>query len=116
MGVMAGFSATYTTLDELGTALRGTTYDSAELVGRLRQVTVPVEAFGTRKSARFAHQAITTTVRSETDRLYRQTQTLGDVVGGVEKGLAGYRGFAEGWAKKLSIEEAQFQANFPGGN
>jgi hypothetical protein len=104
-----GFSATYETLDGLGTALRNTTYDSAEMVGRLRQVTVPAEAFGTRKSAQSAHKACTQTVSTETDRLYRQTQALGDVVGGVEKGLSGYRGFAEGWAKKLSIEEAEFQ-------
>jgi hypothetical protein len=96
-----GFSATYQTLDELGKAMRGTTYDSAELVGRLRQVTVPAEAFGTRQQASFAHKAITATVRSETDRLNRQTEVLGDVVGGVDKGLSGYRGFADGWAKKL---------------
>ncbi|HEX6359817.1 hypothetical protein [Actinophytocola sp.] len=111
-----GFTATYATLADLGTALRGTCYDSAELVGRLRNLTVPAEAFGTRRNARFAHQACSQTVRTETDRIYRQTQVLGDVTGGVEKGLAGYRGFSEGWAKKLSAEEAELQRLQPGGH
>jgi hypothetical protein len=105
-----GFSATYSTLGDLGKALRDTTYDSAEMVGRLRHLTVPASAFGTRPEAQKAHKACTQTVQTETDRLNRQTQVLGDVTGGVDKGLEGYRGFAEGWAKKLSAEQQNLQS------